>query len=83
MFSFIFVDHFGVPLFSKRLRVANEKLSNYFIFFSILQCCLETDQKRVASITSCPFCELIGCLSVTFGGAPGSNVDDSLDGAYI
>ena len=25
----------------------------------------------------------MGCLSVTFGGAPGSNVDDSLDGDYL
>ena len=31
----------------------------------------------------CQFWELIGCLSVTFGGDPGSNVDDSLDGAYL
>ena len=26
---------------------------------------------------------LIGCLSVTFGGAPNFNVADSLDGAYL
>ena len=36
-----------------------------------------------ASIMGCQFWELIGCLSVTFGGDPGSNVDDSLDGAYL
>ena len=35
----------------------------------------------MASIIGCRFQELIGCL--TFGGAPGSNVDDSLDGAYL
>ena len=34
-----------------------------------------------ASIIGCCFRELVGCL--TFGGAPGSNVDDSLDGAYL
>ena len=36
-----------------------------------------------ASIIGCQFWELIGCLSMTFGGAPGSNVDNSLDGAYL
>ena len=37
----------------------------------------------MASITGCQFLELIGCLSVTFGGAPGSNVADSLDSTYL
>ena len=37
----------------------------------------------VASILGCQFLELIGCLSVTFGGAPGSNVADSLDSTYL
>ena len=35
----------------------------------------------VASIIGCQFRELIGCL--TFSGAPGSNVDNSLGGAYL
>ena len=35
----------------------------------------------VASIIGCQFRELIGCL--TFSGAPGSNVENSLDGAYL
>ena len=35
----------------------------------------------VASIIGCWFQELIGYL--TFSGAPASNVDDSLDGAYL
>ena len=37
----------------------------------------------VASIIGCRFQDLIGCLFVTFGGAPGSNVADSLDGTYL
>ena len=37
----------------------------------------------MASIIGCQFLELIGCLSVTFGGAPGSNVADSLDSTYL
>ena len=37
----------------------------------------------VASIISCQFQELIGYLSVNFGEAPGSNVADILDGAYL
>ena len=36
-----------------------------------------------ASIIGCQFWELIGCLFLTFSGAPGFNVDDSLDGAYL
>ena len=36
-----------------------------------------------ASIIGCQFWELIGCLSMAIGWAPGSNVDDSLDGAYL
>ena len=35
----------------------------------------------VGCIIGCQFRELIGCL--TFSGAPGSNVDNSLDGAYL
>ena len=35
----------------------------------------------VASSIGCQSWELIGYLSVTFSGAPVSNVDDSLDGA--
>ena len=41
------------------------------------------NMRLAASITGCQFWELIGCLSVTFGGAPGCNVDDSLDSAYL
>ena len=37
----------------------------------------------VSSIIGCRFQELIGCLSLTFGGAPGSNVDDSLNVSYL
>ena len=29
------------------------------------------------------FSSLIGLMSMTFGGAPNSNVADSLDGAYL
>ena len=36
-----------------------------------------------ASIIGCRFQELIGCLSVTFGRVPVSNVADSLNGAYL
>ena len=37
----------------------------------------------MASIIGCQFWELIGCLSMIFGGVPASNVDDSLDSAYL
>ena len=37
----------------------------------------------MASIICCRFPELIGCVFVTFSEAPGSNVADSLDGAYL
>ena len=39
--------------------------------------------RLVASIIGCWFWEPIGCLSVAFGVAIGSNIADSLDGAYM
>ena len=36
-----------------------------------------------ASVIGCQFWELIGCLSMTFSGVPGSNVAGSLDGTYL
>ena len=41
------------------------------------------NMRLAASITGSHFWELIIRLSVTFGGAPSSNVDDSLDSAYL
>ena len=34
-------------------------------------------------LLGCRFWELIGCISVTFGGDPNFDVADSLDGAYL
>ena len=47
------------------------------VLYKALNMCL------VASINGCQFWELIGCLSVTFSGAPGSNVANSLDGTFL
>ena len=47
------------------------------VLYKALNVCL------VASINRCQFWKLIGCLSVTFSGAPGSNVANSLDGAFL
>ena len=45
------------------------------VLYKTLNMCL------VASIIGPRFWELIGCL--TFGGVPGSNVADSLNGTYL
>ena len=54
-----------------------ESLSTCTILYKTL------NMHLVASIIGCRFHELISCLAVTFGGAPGSNVDDSLDGVHL
>ena len=47
------------------------------VLYNTLNMCL------AASIIGCQFRELIGCLSMIFSGASGSNVDNSSDGAYL
>ena len=37
----------------------------------------------ITNMIGCQFHKLIGCVYMTFGGVPNSNVDDSLDDAYL